>query len=154
MMTKEEMAEFHTDQVSEKIAQEAYDKVMEGLNSRYSKTQRQMGNSLLPDLLLEKAYDLEELRKTENQCPSEKELIRLSDRVIRKGKDFKNSKLKAEDLFGVSEGAIQDKISQLMELALDAGQVDKKAIEEQNQILKSMKGYRRRRLAHVHRKRM
>ena len=88
MMTKEDLAEFHSDPVSEEVAQTAYDNVMTGLNSRYSLTQRQMGTSLLPDLLLEKAFDLDSLTKTASLSKTESELISASDSVIRKGSRF------------------------------------------------------------------
>ena len=51
-------------------------------------------------------------------------LDKLSDRVLTQGKQFKKSKLSAHDLDGLNETAIEDKIAELMDLALDADKTD------------------------------
>ena len=51
-------------------------------------------------------------------------LDKLSDRVLTQGKQFKKSKLSAHDLDGLNETVIEDKISELMDLALDADKTD------------------------------
>jgi len=54
--------DFNMSLADEKLAAKAYDKVMGRLASRTSLVDRQMGNDLLEDLLLEKSLDLDKFK--------------------------------------------------------------------------------------------
>ncbi len=64
-----------------------------------------------------------------------KSLRQTSDEVVQEGKAFKNTKLLAEDLDGVNEDLIKEKISELMKLTLDASQPGQENQEKQNMVL-------------------
>ena len=110
--------------VEEEISQMAYDNVMKRLNQRQSRTESQMGGNLLEDLLLEKSLNLDKFKEDRGTTEEREMLDKLSDRVLTQGKQFKKSKLSAHDLDGLNETAIEDKISELMDLALDADKTD------------------------------
>ena len=57
----------YDDEIQEEIAQETYTKIMGKLDSRTSAVDRQMGNSLLEDLLLEKTLDLDKFKSAKPQ---------------------------------------------------------------------------------------
>lgn len=59
---KTEFDEPKYDEIQEEIVEETYSKVMGKLDSRTSVVDRQMGNSLLEDLLLEKTLDLDKFK--------------------------------------------------------------------------------------------
>ena len=96
--------------MEEEITKAAYDNVMKHLNKRQSRTESQMGNNLLEDLLLEKSYDLDKFRKEREATESKKTLDQLSDEVLTGGQRFEKSKLNAYDLDGLGEDTVQARI--------------------------------------------
>ena len=94
--------------------------MMSRLNSRQTKTESQMGNNLLEDLLLEKSFDLDKFRDAREETETKKTLNEMSDSVLREGKKFEKSGLRADQLADVSEDAIMRRINRLMAMSLDA----------------------------------
>ena len=82
-----------------------------------------------------------------------KSLRQTSDEVVLEGKAFKNTKLLAEDLDGVNEDLIKEKISELMSLTLDASQPGQENQEKQNMVLKSLSQSTQRKPAFLRRRR-
>ena len=70
-----------------------------------------MGNNLLEDLLLEKSFDLDKFRDAREETATKKTLNFMSDAVLRDGRKFKKSGLRADQLADVSEDAIKDRIN-------------------------------------------
>ena len=67
------------DEVQMEIAEEAYSKVMGKLDSRTSTVDRQMGNDLLEDLLLEKSLDLDKFKGAKPVTREQLSLRQVSD---------------------------------------------------------------------------
>jgi len=87
----------------EEMAEKAYDNVMGRLVSRSSVVDRQMGNNLLEDLLLEKSLDLDKFKAVKEVSDAQKSLRQISEEVVMKGKKFENSSLHADDLDQLTE---------------------------------------------------
>ena len=81
-----------------------------------------MGKNLLEDLLHEKSLDYDKLKEAQPEVDAQKSLEQLTEEVLVKGKEFKSTKLQADDLSTLSEQQIEDSINKLMNLALNPGE--------------------------------
>ena len=89
-LTQEERDEAHkADPVDYETATQVYGRVMDRLDSRSSKVDRQMGVSLLEDMLLEKSYDLDKFKDKVHS--SRGAIKRITDDVVIEGKKFNSS---------------------------------------------------------------
>jgi len=95
--------DFELNEAEEVMAEKAFDNVMDRLGSRTSVVDRQMGNGLLEDLLLEKSLDLDQFKAGKDVSDAQKSLRQISDDVVVEGNEFEFSQLQADDLDQLSE---------------------------------------------------